>query len=160
MALVFRRRSRRGEPSRLAERTEMKRSSNGGINSLVGQGSRFEGVARVEGTLRVDGSWEGSLEVGDTLVIGKTGDFTGDIRARNVVVCGRVSGMITASESVELQRGCRFEGDVQTRTFVVEDGVFFQGNCRMSDDEVVLAERMASVEEELAAPVPPPFSPR
>ena len=32
---------------------------------------------------------------------------------------------------VELQKGCRFEGDVETPIFVVEEGVFFQGNCRM-----------------------------
>ncbi len=112
----------------------MKLHSNSGMQSVLGEGSRFEGTARVGGMLRVDGSWEGSLEVGETLVVGKTGVVSGDVRARSVVVCGRVNGTITATESVELQKGCRLEGDIHTRTFVVEEGVFFQGNCRMSEE--------------------------
>jgi cytoskeletal protein CcmA (bactofilin family) len=152
MRSIFR--GRRHDDAGSRERTPMKRQSNGGINSLLGQGSRFEGTARVEGTLRVDGVWDGALEVADTLVIGKTGEFTGEIRARNVVVCGRVNGTITATETVELQRGCRFEGDVRTRTFVVEDGVFFQGNCRMAEEgaEAGREEERASPEEDLLAP--------
>jgi cytoskeletal protein CcmA (bactofilin family) len=112
-----------------------KQQQSSGITSLLGQGSSFEGAARLEGTLRVDGTYDGSVEVGETLVIGKPGAFRGDVQARDVIVCGRLQGTITASGSVELQAGCRFEGDLRTRTLIVEEGVFFQGNCRMDDGE-------------------------
>jgi cytoskeletal protein CcmA (bactofilin family) len=111
----------------------MSRQQSSGVSSLLGQGSRWEGAVRVVGTLRLDGSCEGTLDVGGMLVIGKTGEFAGEIRARDVVVCGRVRGTILATETVELQKGCHFEGDVHTRTFVVEAGVFFQGTCSMED---------------------------
>jgi cytoskeletal protein CcmA (bactofilin family) len=35
------------------------------------------------------------------------------------------------TEQVELQKGARVEGDVLTRSFVIEPGVWFQGQCRM-----------------------------
>jgi cytoskeletal protein CcmA (bactofilin family) len=147
MGLVFRRGVRHVDPSGDSRGTAMKLHSNSSMQSVLGEGSRFEGTARVAGLLRVDGTWEGSLDVGDTLVIGKTGEVAGDIRAKNVVVCGRVHGTITAAESVELQKGCRVEGDIHTRTFVVEEGVFFQGNCRMSEG--------AALESEAAFPALP-----
>jgi cytoskeletal protein CcmA (bactofilin family) len=128
----------------------MKLHSNSGMQSVLAEGSRFEGTARVAGMLRVDGSWEGSLDVGETLVVGKTGVVSGDVRAKSVVVCGRVNGTITAAESVELQKGCRLEGDVQTRTFVVEEGVFFQGSCRMTEEGSV------PESENLLPPLPGP----
>lgn len=109
------------------------REHSDGPHSLLGQDSRWQGSAQVQGTLRVDGAFEGTLEVSKTLVIGKSGNLSGEIRARDVVVGGRVQGTIMATESVELQKGCHFEGDLRTRTFVVEAGVFFQGNCRMQD---------------------------
>ncbi len=108
-------------------------SSSGAVNSLIGQGSRFEGTTRIEGTLRVDGMYQGAVEVGETLVVGKPGEFSGEVKARDVVVCGTLRGTIEATGVVELQRGCRFEGDVRTRTLIVEEGVFFQGSCQMDD---------------------------
>ncbi|MFN2433072.1 MAG: polymer-forming cytoskeletal protein [Gemmatimonadota bacterium] len=101
------------------------------IHSVLGPSSRIDGVANFTGPVRIDGAFEGSLEVGETLVIGGPGELTGDVRARSVVVCGTVRGTITASESVELQKGARVEGDVWTRTFIVEAGVFFHGHCHM-----------------------------
>jgi cytoskeletal protein CcmA (bactofilin family) len=109
----------------------MGKAPSNGINSLLGEGSSYEGTARVGGAVRVDGNWKGSVEVTETLVVGRTGVFTGDVHARDVIVCGRLVGTISATGSVELQKGCRFEGDVETPIFVVEEGVFFQGNCRM-----------------------------
>ncbi|MGH7129052.1 MAG: bactofilin family protein [Planctomycetaceae bacterium] len=109
----------------------MGKAPSNGINSLLGEGSSFEGAARVSGAVRVDGNWKGSVDVADTFVVGRTGVFDGQVHARDVIVCGRLMGTISATGSVELQKGCRFEGDVETPIFVVEEGVFFQGNCRM-----------------------------
>ena len=102
-----------------------------GLDSLLGAGVDCQGTARVEGTLRLDGAFQGTLEVGDTLIIGQGGAFTGRARARQVVISGRFEGEVLGSERVELQKGARMEGDVLTRSFVIEPGVWFQGNCRM-----------------------------
>jgi cytoskeletal protein CcmA (bactofilin family) len=123
---------------------EMGKAPSNGINSLLGEGSSFEGTARVGGAVRVDGHWKGSVEVADTFVVGRTGVFDGQVHARDVIVSGRLMGKIHATGSVELQKGCRFEGDVETPIFVVEEGVFFQGNCRMPPEIAEAAEAASS----------------
>ena len=108
-----------------------KEGHSNGLDSLLGAGVHCQGDARVEGTLRLDGAFQGTLEVGDTLIIGQAGSFKGRARGRQVVICGAFEGEVLGTERVELQKGARFEGDVLTRAFVIEPGVWFQGQCRM-----------------------------
>ncbi len=123
-----------------------KNGQNGGLNSLLGSGVECHGKARVEGTLRLDGTFRGTLVVEDALVIGQTGVFEGTACAREIVVAGSFTGELLGTERVELQKGARLEGDVLTRSFVVEPGVHFDGNCRMEftqEDEARLRDAAA-----------------
>jgi len=109
----------------------MKKETGNGLQSLLGQGVECDGSARVEGTLRLDGSFEGRLEVGESLIIGHTGRFVGKAMGRTVVIAGSFEGEVMGTEQVELQKGARLHGDVLTRSLVIEPGVFFEGSCRM-----------------------------
>ncbi len=108
-----------------------KEGHSNGLDSLLGAGVDCQGSARIEGTLRLDGAFQGTLEVGDTLIIGQSGSFTGRARGRQVVIIGKFEGEVLGTERVELQKGARMDGDVLTRSFVIEPGVWFQGQCRM-----------------------------
>lgn len=108
-----------------------KEGHSNGLDSLLGAGVDCQGTAKVEGTLRLDGAFQGTLEVGDTLIIGQSGTFTGRARGRQIVIIGKFEGEVIGTETVELQKGARVEGDVLTRSFVIEPGVWFQGQCRM-----------------------------
>lgn len=112
-----------------------KKANQNGLNSLLGMGVDCHGTARVEGTLRLDGAFRGNLEVGESLIIGPTGAFEGTACAREVVIAGRFTGEVLGTDQVELQKGARLEGDVLTRSFVIEPGVYFEGNCRMEFTE-------------------------
>jgi cytoskeletal protein CcmA (bactofilin family) len=112
-----------------------KEGISNGLDSLLGAGVDCQGTARIEGTLRLDGAFQGTMEVGDTLIIGQSGSFVGRARGRQVVIIGRFQGEVLGTEQVELQKGARMEGDVLTRSFVIEPGVWFQGNCRMEFTE-------------------------
>ena len=118
-----------------------------GLDSLLGMGVDCQGTARVEGTLRLDGAFQGTLEVGDTLIIGQSGSFTGRARGRQVVVIGKFEGELIGTDRVELQKGARMDGDVLTRSFVIEPGVWFQGQCRMelteADESLLRVEPMS-----------------
>jgi len=78
--------------------------------------------------LYLDGEVEGDINLRDhKLVIGPNGKIKANITARDVVVHGRVTGNVTASERVELKRSCSLAGDVTTQRIVIEDGAFFKG---------------------------------
>ncbi|HET6342938.1 MAG TPA: polymer-forming cytoskeletal protein [Gemmatimonadota bacterium] len=113
----------------------MRKESGNGLQSLLGQGVECDGSARVEGTLRLDGSFQGRLEVGESLIIGHSGRFVGQAIGRTVVIAGSFEGEVMGTDQVELQKGARLHGDVLTRSLVIEPGVYFEGSCRMEFTE-------------------------
>ena len=103
------------------------------VNSVIGEGSNFNGTLRVEGSLVINGEFEGAVTCSDTLMIGKSGKVKADLDVQNATIAGQMDGRVFAKERVELQTGSRFTGDVHAKSFVIQDGVFFQGNCAMGE---------------------------
>jgi cytoskeletal protein CcmA (bactofilin family) len=106
------------------------------INTVIGEGSTMTGTLRVEGSVLVHGDFEGTLTATESAIVGKTGSVRAGINARDILVAGKVRGKLVAKDRVELQTGARLEGDVLAKSFMIEEGVFFQGNCSMGDDAV------------------------
>jgi len=110
----------------------------GRLNSILGKGCKFKGTVEVEGTLRIDAEFEGVVNCPDTLVVGKTGIVKAEINVKNAIIGGKVIGNINATNKIELQSGSHIEGDIQTHRLVIDEGVFFEGSCKMggrgSDD--------------------------
>ncbi|HKI84908.1 MAG TPA: polymer-forming cytoskeletal protein [Candidatus Krumholzibacteria bacterium] len=109
--------------------------------SILAKGCRFKGEVEVQGTLRVEGEFEGTIRKPENLVVGKTGVVKGEIFAKNAVVGGRVDGNITADDKIELQSGSTLEGDIKTRRLVIDEGVVFEGSCSMGKRPVGSEER-------------------
>ncbi len=123
-------------------------ADEGKMNSIIGKGCRVKGTIDVQdGTLRIDGDFEGNINCpGGTLVIGKGGTIKADIKVSSAVVGGTVTGNIDAREKIELQAGSRLEGDIKTRRLVIDEGVFFEGSCRMSPDGKPMSSKTAQPE--------------
>lgn len=102
-------------------------------NTIIGEGTTLTGDIKVEGSIRVDGDYEGKIDATDTFIVGETGKVEGDATVANAVIGGRMYGNVFASGKIELQRGSQLLGDIKTRGLVIEDGVVFQGNCQMGD---------------------------
>jgi len=103
------------------------------VNTIIGEGTNVKGDVTVEGSIQVDGEFEGAIDATDTLVVGETGKVDGDANVANAVIGGRMYGNVIASGKIELKRGSQLLGDIKTRGLVIEDGVVFQGNCQMGD---------------------------
>jgi len=61
-----------------------------------------------------------------------------------VLISGEVVGNVLASERVELRGTARVFGDVEAPVIVVEEGVLFEGHCRMPKQPVGDAASVAS----------------
>jgi len=105
----------------------------GRINSIMGKGCKFKGTIEVEGTLRIDSEFEGVVNCPETLVVGKTGIVRAEIHVKNATIGGKVIGNITATNKIELQSGSHIEGDITTHRLVIDEGVFFEGSCKMGE---------------------------
>ncbi|MCZ6799365.1 MAG: polymer-forming cytoskeletal protein [Nitrospirae bacterium] len=115
------------------EKEKMKKEAGFGqeFYTFLGKGVDFKGKAQFEGTVRVDGNFEGEITIDDTLIIGETAIIKGTINGGTIVSSGRIEGVITANKKIQLLKPAVLIGDVHTPTFAMVEGVYFQGECDM-----------------------------
>ena len=103
------------------------------LSAYIDEASEIEGKYSFSGTVMLNGKFTGEIASNDTLIIGEKGVVSATIRAGIVLVSGEVVGNIIASERVELRGTARVFGDVEAPVIVVEEGVLFEGHCRMTE---------------------------
>ena len=82
--------------------------------------------------MQVDGEVQGDL-YGSHIVVGERARITGGIVGDEVVVRGQVMGSIRGRK-VMLQASSHVEGDVFHQTLAIEQGAYFEGKSRRSED--------------------------
>jgi len=107
----------------------------GELTAVLDEASEIEGKFSFSGTVMVNGKLKGEIVSNDTLIIGEKGVVNASIRAGIVLVSGEVIGNILGGQRVELRTGARVTGDIEAPIVVVDEGVTFDGNCRMTKAE-------------------------
>jgi cytoskeletal protein CcmA (bactofilin family) len=115
------------------------------LSAYIDEASTIEGKYTFSGTVMMNGKLTGEIWSNDTLIIGEKGVVHASVRAGIVLISGEVRGNILATDRVELRGTARVFGDVEAAVIVVEEGVLFEGHCRMSKGRA-----------ENAAPLPAP----
>ena len=105
------------------------------IRAYLGVDALFKGTLNFEGTVRIDGKFEGHVHTNDTLIVGETGDVIADVDAGTVICKGRMKGTIVASKKVEMHPSSKIKGNVQTPALNIELGAVLDGNCNMTGRE-------------------------
>jgi cytoskeletal protein CcmA (bactofilin family) len=103
-------------------------------NSTIGHKSHFTGRFAVQGSLRIDGKFEGEALIVDKVFIGPKGKVKTDIFASSVVVEGILIGNIQATSRVLLLPTSRILGDIQTPELIIQAGTILKGRCSISHD--------------------------
>jgi cytoskeletal protein CcmA (bactofilin family) len=103
-------------------------------NCHIGVGSSFRGTLMIEGTLLVDGDFEGDILNCDRIVVGPYGHVQADIHVREAIVAGVFDGGIQAEERILLMSGARVKGDLTASAIMIDEGVRFSGRCTMLDE--------------------------
>jgi len=103
------------------------------LGSIIGKGTNIEGSVNIDGATRIDGTVTGKLVSNDTVTIGPSGVVKAEIKARSIVIGGRVEGNLIASEKVELQAKAELIGDITSKSLLVEHGAIFHGSSKMKE---------------------------
>ncbi|MBI3029025.1 MAG: polymer-forming cytoskeletal protein [Candidatus Rokubacteria bacterium] len=104
----------------------------GNLTAFIDEGSEIEGKYTFSGTVMLNGKFQGEIASTDTLIVGERGVVNATVRAGTVVINGELVGNVQATERVELKGSARVFGDVEAPVIVVEEGVLFEGHCRMT----------------------------
>jgi cytoskeletal protein CcmA (bactofilin family) len=105
------------------------------IKAYMGEDTVFNGSLTFDGTVRIDGKFEGQVITEDTLIIGETGQLHAEISAGTVVCMGKVEGTIVASKKVEIHSTSKIVGNVKSPALYIELGGELDGNCEMTGKE-------------------------
>lgn len=116
------------------------------VTSVLGPGINWKGDLRGSGGVRIEGAFEGEINIRGLVVIGETGRVSCEqMQANSVIVAGAVKGNITA-EKLEIRSTGRVWGDVTTVAFSTEEGAFLRGQVRMEERvELSLVEEVKPV---------------
>ena len=105
------------------------------VKAFLGEGTRFKGVLKFDGTVRLDGYLEGEIVTGDTLIIGEKGHIIADLSVGTIVTLGKIEGNISASKKIEIRAKSQLIGDIKTPVLFIEEGAAFEGKCLMLGNE-------------------------
>ena len=152
-------RSSSAEPKTLEPRTTRPATTNGAQPSfsaassgeksiigndlkIIGQGLKIFG----RGLLQVDGEIEGDVHAAE-VIVGEKGQVTGMVAGRQVVVRGKVSGVV-CGQAVALQASSQVDGDIHHMSFAIEQGAHFEGRSRRAkstDDLMAVVEGRGTI---------------
>jgi cytoskeletal protein CcmA (bactofilin family) len=86
--------------------------------------------------LLIEGRFEGNITLDDhCLTIGTEGHVKAEIRARQVVILGSLTGNIVAREKVEIRRTGHVVGDLVAASVAIEEGAYFKGSIDIAREE-------------------------
>ena len=129
------------------EKTNMKKEDTQ-IKAYMGEDTVFNGSLFFDGTVRIDGKFEGQVITEDTLIIGESGHLVAEISAGTVICMGRVEGTVMASKKVEIHSTSRVVGNVKSPALYIELGGVLDGACDMTGKETKIIPLVKAEEKE------------
>ena len=103
------------------------------IETIVGPNAHFRGDLQADGGVRVEGIFEGNIDITGNLVIGEGAKVIAGVKANNVSISGAVKGDVAANRVEILETG-RVWGDLTINSLLLNEGAYFRGHTTMHGD--------------------------
>lgn len=100
--------------------------------SIIGPDLIISGNLISKGEVQIDGEVQGDTYA-THVIIGEKARITGAVIAEEIIVRGSVMGSVRGKR-VMLQTTSHVEGDVHHQSLAIEQGAFFEGKSRRSED--------------------------
>jgi cytoskeletal protein CcmA (bactofilin family) len=103
---------------------------------VLGKTTNFTGILKFASTLRIQGSFKGTIEASGDLIVDKEAAVDADhITVNSLTIYGHISGTVHAMDKVDMMSGAKVHGDVNAARLRIADGVLFEGKCKMTNVE-------------------------
>lgn len=101
------------------------------VETVLSTATSFNGVLRFSSSLKIEGSYKGTIESSGHLIVGENAKVRANIKAQSIVIAGEVKGDVEASERLEMLPTGKLYGNIKTKKLKMADGVIFEGKCEM-----------------------------
>lgn len=106
------------------------------VISIIATGMKVVGDCNTDGSLRIEGTVEGTVNAGKAVVVGKDGLVDGHVVTQDAIVGGRITGSLVAESRLELQATAQVDGEVRARRMQLEEGAILNGKVTMGEAAV------------------------
>jgi len=114
--------------------------------TVLGPSVVLKGELSADEDLLIEGQFEGTLSLDQhCLTVGANGQVKAEIKARQAVILGTLTGKVSAREKVEIRRSGHLVGDLATGAVAIEEGAYFKGSIEILRDEAKESPRVASI---------------
>jgi len=103
-------------------------------SAFIGKGVHFKGTITHEGTIRIDGSFEGDIHTDGIILVSEGAEMKATVTAGTIVCKGKITGDICAKEKFIMQAPSVVIGDVRTPKLLIEEGAILDGTLEMSQN--------------------------
>jgi cytoskeletal protein CcmA (bactofilin family) len=104
-----------------------------GAWTVLSAETRIRGEIRGRHPVRIDGTFDGIVEIEGLLHIGPTAVVTGEFTAAHIILEGKVEGSLAATGTVEFRATANMHGDTRAGRVAVEERALVNGRIEMTE---------------------------
>jgi cytoskeletal protein CcmA (bactofilin family) len=105
----------------------------GDIQTVIGPNVYLRGALQADGGARVDGIFEGTIDLTGNLIVGEGAKVVADIKANSISISGAVKGDIDGNR-VEILDNGRVWGNLKVGSLLLNEGAYLRGQTTMRGD--------------------------
>lgn len=103
--------------------------------NILGAGTQINGDLLTAGDIRIDGKIAGNVSSDAKVVLGETGEVTGNIVSQSAEIAGTINGDVVIKENLFIKATAKVNGNISSDKLVIENGADFNGFCKMGSEE-------------------------
>jgi len=121
-------------------------------NTVIGEGMYLE-AAKMTGqeSVRIDGVYKGVIEIDGSLVLGDSGNITGDVSASYFLVAGEMTGNVECNSQLHFASTAKVLGDITALSLIVDEGCQVSGQYKIGEpknrDKLVTADETRTIDK-------------
>jgi cytoskeletal protein CcmA (bactofilin family) len=106
-----------------------------GGTTFIGEHITIEGSIHADEDIEIEGSVKGNIICqSHQLTVGKKGRIEADIQASSIAISGKVSGNITAFNTIRINKTADISGQIKAKSVSVEDGAFLKASIELDKE--------------------------
>lgn len=109
--------------------------------NILSEGTKLKGDLRSQSDVRVAGQIEGEAISKGRLIVTGTGRIIGNITSTDADIAGKVEGEVKVSNKLTLRQDAVIDGNIYTKSLIIEEGAQVNGSIRMGNETKNLSEK-------------------
>jgi len=102
--------------------------------NIISEGTKLKGNLHSNSDIRVSGTVIGEAISKGKVIITGHGEVKGNVTSSDADIAGKVEGDVKVNSKLVLRKDAVVDGNIYTKSLVVEEGAQINGTCKMGAD--------------------------